>query len=87
MNKEMIASLLRQVIFIVAGYMGLGSFFENNPDLVTAGISFIVIVATSVWATWTRTDKQIVASAAEKVPVPATAQKEVGITEPVKPKV
>lgn len=84
MNNEQLTSFLRQGLFALSGYLGVeGAIGSEWTNLV---IGVIIFAATSAWAIWTRSDKQIVATAAAKVPVSATAQAEVGIETPVKPK-
>jgi len=85
MNQEMLTSIIRQLLFVVFGALGFDAAV-SDPLSVQAIASGLAIIATSVWALWTRRDKALVASAAAKVPVSDTAQKSVGIEQPVKPK-
>lgn len=84
MNKEIVASAVRQILLTVGGFVVGKGYLDNETMVALAGALSILIA--SAWAFWSRTDKSIVASAAEKVPVSDTAQKSVGIAEPVKPK-
>lgn len=84
MNQEQVASIVRQILLAVGGFVVGKGWFDNETMIAVAGA--ISVLVGSVWAIWSRTDKNIVVSAATKVPVSETAQKAVGITEPVKPK-
>lgn len=83
MNTEQVGSLVRQLLFTLSGAFGGVSLI--GEDWVNLIISACVTLATGVWAIWTRSDKQIVVSAASKVDVPASAQREAGIEQPLKP--
>lgn len=83
MNKEQIASIVRQILLAVGGFVVGKGWIDNETMITIAGA--LSVVAGSVWALWSRTDKSIVTSAATKVPVSDTSQKAVGITEPVAP--
>lgn len=85
MNKEMLVSLVRQMLFVVGGALGFEAFSSSNEPTITAIASALVILGTSAWALWTRTDKNIVAAAATKVPVSDVAQQSVGIEHPKSP--
>lgn len=84
MNREMLVSLVRQFLFVIGGALGFDALTGNEP-MLTGIASALVVLGTSAWALWTRTDKNLVASAAAKVPVSDSAQKSVGITKPVSP--
>lgn len=74
---------VRQILLAVGGF-AVGKGWVDNETMIQIAGALSVLVG-SVWALWSRTDKNIVASAASKVSVPATEQKSVGIVEPVKP--
>lgn len=84
MNQEQIASIVRQILLAVGGFFVGKGYFDTETMVAIAGA--ISVLIGSVWAIWSRTDKNIVASAAAKVPVSDTAQKAVGIPEPIKAK-
>lgn len=84
MNTEQITSIIRQIL-LAAGGFAVGKGWVDNETMVQI-VGAISVIIGSVWALRSRTDKSIVASAAAKVPVSASAQAEVGITEPVAPK-
>lgn len=83
MNAEQIASIVRQILIAVGGFAVGGGWVDNETMIQIAGAASILIG--SVWALWSRTTKNIVASAAAKVPVTPAAQRSVGITAPVEP--
>ena len=84
MNNDQITSIVRQILLAVGGFF-VGSGWVDNETMLQIAGALSVIVA-SVWALWTRTDKNIVASAAAKVNVPVSSQSKVGIETPVSPK-
>lgn len=84
MNTEQITSIIRQILLAVGGFVVGKGWVDNETMLQIAGALSVIIA--SVWAIYTRTDKNIVASAAAKVPVSASAQAEVGIQDPVQAK-
>lgn len=84
MNTEQITSIIRQILLAAGGFIVGKGWVDNETMLQIAGAASVILG--SLWALWTRTDKNIVASAATKVPVSPTAQAEVGISDPVKPK-
>lgn len=83
MNTEQIASIVRQILLAVGGFIVGKGWVDNETMVAVAGA--ISVLAGSVWALWSRTDKNIVASAAAKVAVPPASQQAVGIDTPVKP--
>lgn len=83
MNTDQITSIIRQILLAVGGFVVGKGWVDNETMLQIAGA--LSVILGSVWALWTRTNKNIVASAAAKVPVSATSQAEVGINTPVKP--
>lgn len=83
MNMDIVWSLVRQVLLFGGGFIVAKGWTDSETMLAVVGA--LMTIATSVFATWSRTNKSIVASAAAKVPVSETAQKSVGIQEPVKP--
>jgi len=83
MNMEQIASIVRQILLAVGGFIVGKGWVDNETMIQIAGA--ISVLIGSAWALWSRTDKNIVASAAAKVPVPASSQEQAGITTPVKP--
>lgn len=83
MNTDQITSIIRQVLLAVGGFV-VGKGWVDNDTMIQLAGALSVIVG-SIWAIWTRTDKNIVASAAAKVTVPAASQQAVGIDTPVKP--
>lgn len=92
MNKEQLTSIVRQVLLFIGGFLvGKGLISAEtlqylDANVITGIAGVIVSGIASIWALKDRSDKSIVTSAAEKVPIPAPAQKEVGITEPVRAK-
>lgn len=84
MNQEMLTSLLRQVLLVIGGWLGLDGL-TGDANMLQALAGALAVIIASVWALWSRTDKNIVASAAAKVPVSDKAQKAVGIEKPVEP--
>lgn len=83
MNVEQLLSFLRQILIFAGGFIVAKGWIDNETMIQIVGA--VIAVITSYFAFKTRTTKNIVASAAAKVPVSDTAQKSVGITEPVKP--
>lgn len=85
MNSDQFASIVRQILLAVGGFVVGKGWFDNETLVQVAGA--ISILAGSAWALWSRTDKNIVASAAAKVEVPVRSQAEVGIkpADAVKP--
>lgn len=81
MNSEQITSIIRQILLAVGGFVVGKGWVDNETMLQIAGALSVIIG--SVWAVWSRTDKNIVAAAAAKVDVPVKSQREVGITETV----
>lgn len=81
MNSEQIASIVRQILLAVGGFVVGKGWVDNETMLAIAGALSVLIA--SIWALWSRTDKNIVASAAAKVSVPVASQKEVGIKDVV----
>jgi hypothetical protein len=84
MNAEQITSIIRQILLAVGGFVVGKGWVDNETMLQIAGALSVIIG--SVWALWSRTDKRIVKDAAARVPVSETAQKSVGISDPVKPR-
>lgn len=83
MNSDQITSIVRQILLALGGFV-VGKGWVDNETMVTIAGALSIIIA-SVWALWTRTDKQIVASAAAKVSVPVASQTSVGIDKPLSP--
>jgi hypothetical protein len=83
MNSEQIASFVRQILLAVGGFV-VGKGWVDNETMIQIAGALSVLIG-SVWAFWSRTNKNIVASAASKVSVPAASQQAVGIDTPVKP--
>ena len=83
MNTDQITSIIRQILLAVGGFVVGKGWVDNDTMIQIAGA--VSVIAGSVWAIWTRSTKNIVASAAAKVPVASTSQAQVGITEPIKP--
>lgn len=83
MNTEQITSIIRQILLAVGGFVVGKGYVDQETMLQIVGALSVIIG--SIWAIWTRSDKQIVASAAAKVPVSETSQEKVGIKDPVKP--
>jgi multisubunit Na+/H+ antiporter MnhG subunit len=84
MNTDQITSIIRQILLAVGGFFVGKGYVDSETMAQIAGASTIIIG--SIWALWSRTDKNVVASAAAKVPVSDTAQRSVGISDPVSPK-
>jgi hypothetical protein len=83
MNSDQIVSIIRQILLAVGGFV-VGKGWVDNDTMIQIAGALSVLVG-SVWAIWSRTNKNIVASAAAKVPVPATSQQAAGISVPVQP--
>lgn len=83
MNTEQIASIVRQILLAVGGFI-VGKGWVDNETMVQIAGALSVIVG-SIWAIWSRSTKNIVASASAKVPVSDASQASVGIATPVKP--
>lgn len=83
MNSEQITSIVRQILLFVGGFAVSKGWVDS--DTLIAIVGAIATLIASGWALWSRTDKNIVASAAAKVPVSDNAQASVGIAQPVSP--
>ena len=83
MNTDQITSIVRQILLAVGGFVVGKGWVDNETMMQIAGA--LSVIVGSVWALWSRTDKSIVASAAAKVEVPPSSQREAGITVPVSP--
>lgn len=83
MNTEQITSIVRQILLAVGGFVVGKGWVDNETMMQIAGA--LSVIVGSVWALWTRTKKNIVASAAAKVPVSASSQAEAGIAKPITP--
>lgn len=77
-----LTSLVRQVLFVVFGALGFEAL-TSDPNTMQALVSALVLILNSIWATWTRREKSVVAQASKIVPVPANSQKQVGIQETI----
>jgi hypothetical protein len=84
MNTEQVTSLIRQILLFGGGIAVGKGWIDNETMLAIVGA--LVTLATSAWAFKTRTKASIVASAASKVEVPASSQREAGIAVPLAPK-
>lgn len=84
MNTEQITSLVRQILLAAGGFVVGKGWVDNETMLQIVGA--VSVLVASGWALWSRTDKQIVASAAAKVEVPAPSQREAGIEKLILPK-
>lgn len=83
MNSEQVLSLVRQILLAGGGF-AVGKGWVDNETMI-AVVGAILVLISSGWAFWERRDKAIVQAAAAKVPISDTAQKAVGIENPVKP--
>ena len=84
MNSDQITSIIRQIMLALGGFF-VGQGWVDHETMIQIAGALSILVA-SGWALWTRTNKNIVASAAAKVSVPVTSQAKVGIETPVSPK-
>lgn len=89
MNPEQIKSLVRQAALILFGSAFLapvlarwGISLEDLPGIIDNLIiigSAIAGAVASIYALWNRSKKELVAKAAEVVPIPEKSQEKVGI--------
>lgn len=83
MNTDQITSIIRQILLAVGGFIVGKGWVDNETMMQIAGAVSVIIG--SVWAIWTRTTKNIVASAAAKVDIPAVSQQDAGIDKKISP--
>jgi len=87
MNSDQVGGAIRSLVIALGGFFAAFGLFANITAETWQTIGgAVAVVGGLVWSWWSNRDKAIVASAAAKVPVSATAQASVGIAEPVKPK-
>lgn len=88
MNSDQLGGLVRTLVATVAGiFVGMGYFATITPETWTTIGGIAATVAAAGWSWWSNRTKAIVASAAAKVPVPASSQAAVGIDQTIKPSV
>ena len=83
MNTDQITSIIRQILLAVGGFIVGKGWVDNETMMQIAGAVSVIIG--SIWANWSRTNQNIVASAAAKVEIPAASQQTVGIDTKIKP--
>ncbi len=83
MNWQQVAGILRAILTFAGGFLVARGWVtaEALPEIVAA----VLTLGGVVWTVMTHTQAATVSQAAAIVPVSATSQALVGITDPVKP--